>query len=255
MCFLIYKAVATPRAAQTPMLAILFKDGIVYYSVTFAALLWATLMWRAASYVYLGIPLYSTWMFLQVAMSRLLLSIKSTQAVYLHKSSHPNARLPQPDVENANDSTQEVTVQTIKPSKVKFAPNISEKSRPSHQPRPSQSSHGTNRTLSPTQQLASFFEMTKPKGWRRSRSASGSGSSDPNYIPYRHPYGHRDSSASSTHSTGSTDWFWWVGAGSRRPQTPTDVARTSFGDDIGADPYDYMRGTQSKAHHRYESWL
>lgn len=256
MCFLIYKAVATPRAAQTPMLAILTKDGIVYYSVTFAALLWATLMWRAASYVYLGIPLYSTWMFLQVAMSRLLLSIKSTQAVYLHRPNHPNARLPPAtDMENAKDSAQDVTVTTVKPSKVKFASTPSEKPRPTHHTQPSQSSYNTNRTLSPTKQLTSFFEMSKPKGWRRSRS--GSGNSDPNYIPYHHPYGHRDSSAASTHSNSSTDWFWWIGAGgaSRRPSTPSDAARTSFGDDAGANPYDYMRGTQSQSHHRYDSWL
>lgn len=233
MCFLVYKAIATPRAGQTPMLAVLYKDGIVYYSITFFALLWATLMWRAASYVYLGIPLYSTWMVLQVAMSRLLLSIRSTQAVYLHKSNNVHESEPMADIENR--AVQGTTAKSTKPNKVTFAPSPTEKRYPTHHSHPSQ--------ISQVNQLSSFFEMTVPKGWRR----GGSRSSDAH--PYGRSYGHsRDASTISASSTGGADWFWWVGS-SRRPQTPSEAGRTSLGDDF-ADPYDYMRRNQ-----RYASWL
>jgi len=45
---LVWKAVSTPREAQTPMLMLLIRDGVIYFGVVFAAFLFNLLVWAVA---------------------------------------------------------------------------------------------------------------------------------------------------------------------------------------------------------------
>ncbi|PVF96572.1 hypothetical protein CPB86DRAFT_798761 [Serendipita vermifera] len=80
LCVIIWKAVATPRSSQTPMMAILYREGVAYYGTTLIILLMGMFVWRYADIAWVGIPLYGGWVFIQIAMSRLLLTLKSMQA-------------------------------------------------------------------------------------------------------------------------------------------------------------------------------
>ncbi|KAG8806072.1 hypothetical protein FRC17_005187, partial [Serendipita sp. 399] len=77
---ILWKAFATPRSSQTPMLGLLYRDGIVYYSTTLVILVGGILIWRFADLAWIGVPLYVGWVLCQIAMSRLLLSLRSVSA-------------------------------------------------------------------------------------------------------------------------------------------------------------------------------
>ncbi|PVF97577.1 hypothetical protein CPB86DRAFT_420276 [Serendipita vermifera] len=77
--FLFFNAMSTPRSSQTPMLAILYRDGILYYSFTFIILLMTLLSWRFASPIYIGLTAFTTGVIVTMATSRLLLNIKKSE--------------------------------------------------------------------------------------------------------------------------------------------------------------------------------
>ncbi|KAG8814465.1 hypothetical protein FRC17_001114 [Serendipita sp. 399] len=74
------KALKIPRSSQTPLLAILYKQGILYFAVTFILFFTSLSIWRFLPKEWFYLPLLSTWILCQIAMSRLLLSVKSSQA-------------------------------------------------------------------------------------------------------------------------------------------------------------------------------
>lgn len=93
-------------SSRTPVLAVLYRDGILYYFFTLSLFIFATLVslfprlpysrcnsfhqsWRYMSYGYFGLPLYLTWILSQMAMSRLLLNIKSSQAFQQRTRTRP----------------------------------------------------------------------------------------------------------------------------------------------------------------------
>ncbi|KAG8831117.1 hypothetical protein FRC17_003645 [Serendipita sp. 399] len=77
--FLVYNAIGTPRSSQRPALAILYRDGIIFYVITFSVFLTSLLVWRFASRIYMGLTLVAPWVVVQMAISRLLLDVKTSQ--------------------------------------------------------------------------------------------------------------------------------------------------------------------------------
>ncbi|KAG8832052.1 hypothetical protein FRC17_002115 [Serendipita sp. 399] len=75
----VYNAIGTPRSSQRPALAILYRDGIVFYVITFSVFLTSLLVWRFASRIYMGLTLVAPWVVVQMAISRLLLDVKTSQ--------------------------------------------------------------------------------------------------------------------------------------------------------------------------------
>ncbi|KAG9056747.1 hypothetical protein FS842_009766, partial [Serendipita sp. 407] len=99
--FLFIKALKTPRSSQTPLLAIMYKQGILYFAVTFVFFFASLLLWRFGSSEWFYLPLFTTWILCQIAMSRLLLSVKSSQV--FHQSFPPRSDSPHANA-NANQS-------------------------------------------------------------------------------------------------------------------------------------------------------
>jgi hypothetical protein len=77
--FLLFNAMATPRSEQKAALAIIYRDGIVFYMLTFLVCLGSLLTWAFAPRAYMGFGLYPPWMVFQVGISRLLLNVKTSQ--------------------------------------------------------------------------------------------------------------------------------------------------------------------------------
>ncbi|KAG8800542.1 hypothetical protein FRC16_002619 [Serendipita sp. 398] len=101
--FLFIKALKTPRSSQTPLLAIMYKQGILYFAVTFVFFFASLLLWRFGSSEWFYLPLFTTWILCQIAMSRLLLSVKSSQV--FHQSFPPRSDSPHANANaNANHS-------------------------------------------------------------------------------------------------------------------------------------------------------
>lgn len=76
---LFYHAMATPRSAHRPALAILYRDGILFYFVTFGVMFTALIIWKYAPRLYMGVTLYTPWIVFQMAISRLLLHVRTSQ--------------------------------------------------------------------------------------------------------------------------------------------------------------------------------
>ncbi|KAG8825882.1 hypothetical protein FRC19_010277 [Serendipita sp. 401] len=247
--FLVYKAIATPRSSQTRMLGVLYADGIIYYTVTTVAILTALLTWRVASYVWIGLPLYSCWMILNVAMSRLLLSLKSTQAVHLYQSRRryedriKRISMDPNDMEMDEQDQDQDDHHVASPTrKVTF--------RSDPEVGPGAGGFGPYGSGQPT----SFMEMQSAHGhggqtsrWKtRLTTASSTGSNNNNNGAAGME---RSDAASATtaESRGNGTWWWWL-----LPQRR--LSRSSLGDpeeeEEMNDPYDYMRG-----HEKYLSWL
>lgn len=78
--FLLFKSLKTPRSAQTPLLAIMYRHGIFYFAFTLTVFVLSFVTWRYLDLKWFSVPLLSTWIMCQVATSRLLLGVKSSQA-------------------------------------------------------------------------------------------------------------------------------------------------------------------------------
>ncbi|PVF96009.1 hypothetical protein CPB86DRAFT_787430 [Serendipita vermifera] len=78
--FLFLNALKTPRSSQTALLAIMYRQGIFFYAITFTLFFFALIMFRFMSLMWFLLPLYMTWILCQIFMSRLLIGVKTTQA-------------------------------------------------------------------------------------------------------------------------------------------------------------------------------
>lgn len=79
--FLLFNTWRTPRSSRTHLLAAMYQQGIIYYGVTFTGLCFGLFIWRFMNVEWFLLPLYTTWILGQMAMSHLLLSVKSSQAL------------------------------------------------------------------------------------------------------------------------------------------------------------------------------
>ncbi|KAG8826634.1 hypothetical protein FRC19_008240 [Serendipita sp. 401] len=84
--FLVLNAMATPRSTRSTALAMLYREGIIFYGLTFTSMFASLLIWRYASRLYIGLGLYTSWIVCQVAISRLLLDVKHSQSFRLKTS-------------------------------------------------------------------------------------------------------------------------------------------------------------------------
>lgn len=80
LTILVWNAISTPRSGRTRILGLLYREGILYYSTTLVVLVGGMITWQFADAVWIGVPLYPGWAVCQIAMSRLLLSLKSVCA-------------------------------------------------------------------------------------------------------------------------------------------------------------------------------
>ncbi|PVG01069.1 hypothetical protein CPB86DRAFT_773463 [Serendipita vermifera] len=246
VCFLIFKAIATPRSSQTRMLAVLYYDGVLYYTITFVSMLVALITWRAVDHVWMALPLYSVWMILQVAMSRLLLSLKSTQLVHTSKDHSHSDTTRYHNRRNANDLEMTENPSSPDSSTVVRPPSAfnTTSAKKVQFPRSAARSSKDDTPIS-------FMEMESGarRGWRPTSIRVGS----------RHGFSGRDrvmasgnSDRGSMMSESRGNWWWWL-----IPQRRRDFGRSSISttdedheEEERKDPYDYMRG-----HEKYLSWL
>ncbi|CCA72452.1 hypothetical protein PIIN_06388 [Serendipita indica DSM 11827] len=72
---LVWKAWATPRDSQTPLLMLLIRDGILFFGVVFIAFLFNLLVWAVGPISLAILPHDSVWAICTIALSHLMLSI------------------------------------------------------------------------------------------------------------------------------------------------------------------------------------
>ncbi|PVF97615.1 hypothetical protein CPB86DRAFT_734388 [Serendipita vermifera] len=77
--FLIINAMSTPRGSQSQFLAIIYRDGILYYMFTFAVLFTTMMLWYPGDMRYFSITAFMMVPLLTLASSRLLLHMKTAQ--------------------------------------------------------------------------------------------------------------------------------------------------------------------------------
>jgi hypothetical protein len=179
--------------------------------------------------VWIALPLYSVWMILQVAMSRLLLSLKSTQLVHTTRS-HSHS--------NRYNHDLELTEQPSSPDSpaVARSPSAFDTSRSKKVQFPRPPPRGSR------DDPVSFMEMESGRGrsWRPTsiRTGSRQGLS-----------GNSDRGSMVSESRGN--WWWWLIPQRRRDHGRSSISMTDEDHDEDIkDPYDYMRG-----HEKYLSWL
>ncbi|CAE6524186.1 unnamed protein product [Rhizoctonia solani] len=76
---LMWAWLSTPRNAQTPLMALIVRDGCVYFVAIFSAMLFNMLMWKYGRESQVVLPFFVVWSTTTIAMSRLLLSMKDVQ--------------------------------------------------------------------------------------------------------------------------------------------------------------------------------
>ncbi|KAB5592322.1 hypothetical protein CTheo_4252 [Ceratobasidium theobromae] len=76
---LIWAWLSTPRNAQTPLMALIVRDGCVYFVAIFSAMLFNLLIWRYGRPTQAVLPFFAVWSTTTMAISRLLLSMKDVQ--------------------------------------------------------------------------------------------------------------------------------------------------------------------------------
>ncbi|CCA76505.1 hypothetical protein PIIN_10498 [Serendipita indica DSM 11827] len=269
--FLVFKAIATPRSSQTRMLAVLYSDGIIYYSVTLTAITLSFISWKTAHYLWIGLPLYSCWMILTIAMSRLLLSLKTTQVVHFHNSRRRRLTLHGHDDSNfsggghgrneSDEMEMDESPSLASPTDGKNTKKVS-----------FMTSTVTSGPNSPNalESQSSFMDMQPQPTWGRLVGKPLQATHFPSIhashlgVPHHTPVGGggsiaggsiRGGRSATTGGTGDVssissrtgNWWWWLFPHRSR-------SRTSFTDhdedEVIHDPYDYMRG-----HEKYVSWL
>lgn len=95
---LMWAWLSTPRNAQTPLMALIVRDGCIYFVVIFTAMLFNLLVWRYGRDTQSVMPYFVVWSATTIAMSRLLLSIKDVQGP---EDWGQQAKIPVPDLELA----------------------------------------------------------------------------------------------------------------------------------------------------------
>ncbi|KAG9057438.1 hypothetical protein FS842_006686 [Serendipita sp. 407] len=90
--FLIVNAMSTPRTSQNSMLAILYRDGIAFTGATFMMLLATLLSMRLGGPIYIAYSAYTIGLYLTMATSRFLLSLKTSQSNVLSLSNFRSRR-------------------------------------------------------------------------------------------------------------------------------------------------------------------
>ncbi|KAG9122651.1 hypothetical protein FRC07_000876, partial [Ceratobasidium sp. 392] len=76
---LMWAWLSTPRNAQTPLMALIVRDGCIYFIAIFAAMLFNLLIWRYGRATQAVLPFFAVWSTTTIALSRLLLSMKDVQ--------------------------------------------------------------------------------------------------------------------------------------------------------------------------------
>ncbi|QRV81152.1 hypothetical protein RhiJN_09167 [Ceratobasidium sp. AG-Ba] len=76
---LIWAWLSTPRNAQTPLMALIVRDGCIYFVVIFTAMLFNLLVWKYGRASQAVLPFFAVLSATTMALSRLLLSIKDVQ--------------------------------------------------------------------------------------------------------------------------------------------------------------------------------
>ncbi|KAG8725341.1 hypothetical protein FRC12_008514 [Ceratobasidium sp. 428] len=76
---LMWAWLSTPRNAQTPLMALIVRDGCIYFVAIFAAMLFNLLVWRYGRTTQAVLPFFAVWSTTTIALSRLLLSMKDVQ--------------------------------------------------------------------------------------------------------------------------------------------------------------------------------
>lgn len=144
-CFLLMGAISTPRSAQTPALAVLYRDGIVFYLLTFITMLGALLDWAVASRLWVGMTLYVPWIVFQVAFSRLLLDVKTSEVFEKKREESSLPRTASPLQEFA--MTRSVDTKHLQREKHMHSPmsyHMNDISRPSFHPKDHDDDHHTS---------------------------------------------------------------------------------------------------------------
>lgn len=89
--FLIVNAMGTPRKSQTNVVAVLYRQGIVYNAMTFILFLGILLFWRYGNRLYIPLTAYSIGLILTLVTSRFFLAINAPTVSSLRYS---HARTP-----------------------------------------------------------------------------------------------------------------------------------------------------------------
>ncbi|GAB1522109.1 hypothetical protein RhiTH_005218 [Rhizoctonia solani] len=79
IALLMWAWLSTPRNAQTPLMALIVRDGCMYFVAIFSALLFNLLVWKYGRESQLVLPFFVVWSTTTIAISRLLLSMKNVQ--------------------------------------------------------------------------------------------------------------------------------------------------------------------------------
>ncbi|KAG8778593.1 hypothetical protein FRC15_010662 [Serendipita sp. 397] len=92
---LTWKVVSTPRDSQTPMLMLLIRDGMLYFTIVFIAFLFNLLVWAIAPISLAILPHDSVWCVCTMALSRLMLSVDGISSTAVAITSEMEADLEQ----------------------------------------------------------------------------------------------------------------------------------------------------------------
>ncbi|KAF8603331.1 hypothetical protein BDV93DRAFT_606905 [Ceratobasidium sp. AG-I] len=76
---LMWAWLSTPRTEQTPLMALIVRDGCVYFIAIFIAMLFNLLVWKYGRSTQAVLPYFAVWVTTTIAQSRLLLSLKDVQ--------------------------------------------------------------------------------------------------------------------------------------------------------------------------------
>ncbi|KDQ11050.1 hypothetical protein BOTBODRAFT_177536 [Botryobasidium botryosum FD-172 SS1] len=91
---LLWKTLATPRSAKTPLLRVLLRDGFIYFFVIFLAMFANLMIWALARQSLAQLPHYAVWAISITAITRLLLSLHHVGApTKRHSHAMPMRRL------------------------------------------------------------------------------------------------------------------------------------------------------------------
>lgn len=105
--FLLFNAMRTPRSERTPALAILYRDGILFYMVTFVVCAGSLGLLVLGPRVYVPLGTYPPWIIFQVAISRFLLNVKTSQLFASKEQSSGPKQTSNPGLPLRDMATQE----------------------------------------------------------------------------------------------------------------------------------------------------
>ncbi|PVF95006.1 hypothetical protein CPB86DRAFT_875990 [Serendipita vermifera] len=197
LIFLIINAMATPRASHAAAIRIFFRDGILYFFTTFTILLSALLIFAVRPRMEIGYGIFIPWMVCQMAISRLLLDVKTLKAF----NKQQQRRL-------ANNVSHELKLTRQKEPKTVISPSSHQHRRDNTALYPSFSAamsrqnggnDGSEQHTDPRSRFSSTDEHGHLDTWRGAQSMA----------PYAHSVGKksRSSSGDGTSSSSSQGWL------------------------------------------------